>query len=136
MAITARYGLPQESVLAPLLSNVYTNDQTIHPGTGSYVYALAFNTQSTGFAPIEETLTSVLDVLSEYYTTNQLRANPTKTQISLVHLRTRECGKQLNISWNGVNLIHCNLPVYLGVTLGRTVSYKAHIEKTEKKEIT
>ena len=42
-----------------------------------------------------ETLTSALDV-------------------SLFHLRNRECGKQLNISWNGVNLTHCKLPVYLG----------------------
>ena len=32
-----------------------------------------------------------------------------------------------------MNLTHCNLPVYLGVTLDRTLSYKAHIEKTKKK---
>ena len=31
-----------------------------------------------------------------------------------------------------MNLTHCNLPVYLGVTLDRTLSYKAHIEKTKK----
>ena len=47
--------------------------------------------------------------------------------------RNRECGKQLNISWNRVNLTHCNITVYLGVTLDRTMSYKAHIEKTKKK---
>ena len=41
--------------------------------------------------------------------------------------------QQLNISWNGVNLTHCNIPVYLGVTLDRTLSYKAHIENTKKK---
>ena len=115
-----RNGLPQRRVLAPLLFNVYTNDQPIHLGTRSFVYAddIAVTTQSTDFAPIEETLTSAaLDGLSEYYATYQLRANPPKTQVSLFHLRNRECGKQLNISWNGVKLTHCNLPVYLGVTL-------------------
>ena len=104
-----RTGLPQRSVLAPLLFNVYTNDQPIHLGTRSFVYAddLAVTTQSTAFAPIEETLTSAaLDGLSEYYATYQLRANPPKTQVSLFHLMNRECVKQLNISWNGVKLTH------------------------------
>ena len=31
-----------------------------------------------------------------------------------------------------MNLTHCNLPVYLGVTLDRTLSYKAHIKNTKK----
>ena len=93
----------------------------------------AVTTQSTDFAPIEETLTSALVGQSENYTTNQLRANPTKTQVSLLNLRNRECRKQFNISWNGVNLTHCNLPVYPGVALDRTLSYKAHIEKTKNK---
>ena len=73
-------GLLQGSDLAPILFNLYTNDQPIHQGTRSFVYAddIAVTTQSTYFAPIDETLTSTLVGLSEYYTTNQLRANATK----------------------------------------------------------
>ena len=84
--LSQRNGLLQGSVLAPLLFNVYTNDQPIHPGTRSFVYAddLAVTTHSTEFAPIEETLISALVGLSEYYTTNQLRANPTKTSASSI----------------------------------------------------
>ena len=73
--------LPQGSVLAPLLFNVCTDDQSIHPGTRRFVYAddLAVTTQSMDFAPIEETLTSALGGLSEYYTTesrNKKQHNP------------------------------------------------------------
>ena len=95
-----------------------------------YADDIAVTTQSTDFAPIEETLTSALDGLSEYYTTNQLRANPTKTQVSLFHLRNGECGKQLNISWNGVNLTHSNLPLY---NWTESCHIKHIIEKTENK---
>ena len=43
-----RNGLSQGSVLAPLLFQVYTTDQPIHPGTSSFVYAydLAVTTQT------------------------------------------------------------------------------------------
>ena len=84
------------------------------------------------FVPIEETLISALDGLSEYYTTNQLSANPTKTQVSLFHLRNRECDKQLNIRWNDVNLTHSNLPVYIGITLQRT--YRENRKESRNKK--
>ena len=98
-----------------------------------YADDLAVTTQSTDFAPIEETLTSALDGMSEHYTTNQLRANLTKAQVSLFHLRNSECGStQLNISWNEVNLPHCHLP-YILASHWTERCRKAHIEKTKKK---
>ena len=70
---------------------------------------------------------------SKYYNDNQLKANPAKTQVSLFHLRNREVGRKLSLTWNGVDLKHCDFPVYLGVTLDRTLSYKQHIEKVKGK---
>ena len=130
-----RNGLPQGSVLAPVLFNIYTNDQPISPGTRSFIYAddLGIATQNSDIKEIEGTLTRALDSLTVYYQANQLKANPSKTQVSLFHLRNRESGKKLSLMWNGTPLDHCEHPVYLGVTLDRTLSFKQHIEKVKGK---
>ena len=128
-------GLPQGSVLAPVLFNTYTNDQPVSPGTRSFIYAddLGIATQNSDTNEIENTLTSALDNLTVYYRDNQLKANPTKTQVCLFHLRNREAGKKLPLTWNGTPLDHCDHPVYLGVTLDRTLSFKQHIGKVRGK---
>ena len=79
---------------------------------------------------METTLTSALDNLTSYYSDNQLKANPAKTQVSLFHLSNHEAGRQLSLTWNGTQ---CQHPVYLGVTLDRTLSFKQHIEKVKGK---
>lgn len=38
------------------------------------------------------------------------------------------CTRQLNINWHGVKLAYCSNQLYLGVTLDRTLSFKAHIK--------
>ena len=69
--------LPQGSVLAPMLFNIYTNDQPIHADTRSFIYAddLCIASQGHDFNNIEASLTSALSTMSTYYATNQLRAN-------------------------------------------------------------
>ena len=47
--------------------------------------------------------------------------------------RSREANRKLNISWCGKKREYTLTPTYLGVILGRTLSYSTHIAKVEAK---
>ena len=78
-------------------------------------------------------LTDVLETLTEYYAKNSLNANPGKTQVCAFHLNNHQAHTKLNIMWNGQTLEYNSYPVYLGVTLDRTLSFKEHVRKTKAK---
>eukprot|EP00057_Strongylocentrotus_purpuratus_P019440 XP_011673914.1 PREDICTED: uncharacterized protein LOC105442933 [Strongylocentrotus purpuratus] len=135
ISIVSCRGLPQGSVLASLLFNVYTNDQPTHPNTRSFLYAddLCIATQNQSFVKLEESLSGALAGLIPYYATNHLRANHDKTQISAFHLKNRDANHQLRISWYGKRLKHTPNAVYLCVTLDRSLTYKNHVANTKAK---
>ena len=82
---TQKNGLPQGSVLAPTLFNIYTNDQPEFEAIRRFIYAddLCLATQAGDFSTIEVRLSKALNTLTDYYAQNSLNANPAKNLRSL-----------------------------------------------------
>ena len=121
-------GLPQVSVLFPTLFDIYTNDQPVHDGTRSFIYAddMCITAQYPTLSQVEITVEKALGKLTKYYRNSCLCANPDKTQVIAFHLRNRKAKRSLN----GVDLENTTHSKYV------TLSYKQHIQNTKMKVAT
>ena len=121
-------------MLSPILFNLYTNDL---PETVSrkFIYAddICCALQKKSFEELEKGLNLDLEALAGYCHQWRLIPSTAKTVSSIFHLHNQNANRQLNIMLEGRRIEHDAKPVYLGVTLDRTLSYKEHLSKTSAK---
>ena len=90
--------------------------------------------QQPSFVEVETTIEESLSELTQYYRSNNLLANPDKTQVTAFHLRNKEAKRTLKVKWNRTYLD--NHHILCTVTLDRPRKCKQHIHNTKMKVAT
>ncbi|CAM4554749.1 unnamed protein product [Lepidochelys olivacea] len=129
---TLNSGIPQGSVLALILFNLYT---MVIPATESrklmYADDIALAVQHISLHTISCTLTQDLNTIADYFQRWKLRPNlKKKKQVTTFHLNNKMANTKLDVQFCGESISHEANPKYLGVTLDWSLTCQQNLKNT------
>ena len=100
-----------------------------------FIYAddITLAYQGKSFEEAEAILQKDLSVMTNYVKSWRLKLNLSKTEVSAFHLNNQMVSRSLNNKLNNVSLNHNFNSKMLGITLNRSLTYRAHLEQKIQK---
>ena len=128
-----RQGLPQGSVLAPLLFIFYINDLANCLPEKDTIAMFADDVAIVATARdklvAERSVQSSIDIVVEWSQRWKLQLNATKSEAAAFSTWTNDGKWSPTLTVNGTPIPSTNTPRLLGVTLERSLTFNAHIDK-------
>ena len=125
-------GVPQGSVLGPLLFNIFLND-LLFLTTNSNINSYADDTQLFlhGLNPTttQTLLQSDLTLVSDWFQANGMTNNPSKC----LSMWFATNANDLSVSLNGIIIDTANTMQLLGVSIDRDLNFNVHVKETIRK---
>lgn len=134
--LTTNQGVPQGSILGPLLFLIYMNDLPLSV-TNSLPFLYADDTTILATGKSIDSLTLKLqkdlnNILS-WCLTNSLSINPKKTKFMIFHSANKVLPSQISIKLNGSLINPDNECSFLGIVLDSNLKYSNHVIHLRKK---
>ena len=131
---TISIGVPQGSVLGPLLFLIYVNDINRHVHLGAcnlYADDTLVHCNGSTMSELKHNIQQCVSDIHEWYDQNKLVINKSKSSVMLATTRQRILhidNNELDVHIGDYKLVQSDCIDYLGVTIDETISWNKHTD--------